>query len=467
MQRALWLDGLRGIAAAIVTLRHAFVYEEPSPVFDFMFRSYWADPPEENRYFIQLPPFRLLFAGSSMVALFMVISGFAISISILKARNSDITGSGQFVRRISSASTRRIFRIYLPVICVAVISHILFFCNLYRSWPSWKHHMWGLKPWTAPWLHIKFLFWLLLHLMDVFNHRLDINIFNHRPDLQVLNDQFWTMPIEFRGSCIVYLLLLTTVFWRPRPRRAILAAVAAYWFWIGQWDIFSFVAGLWISEGHVVSEKLEADGEISLPCEEDEPLSPTATAWKRIDETWIRVSRSESFHHTRATLTFLVGIFFLSMCDNEPLGMEYQFLRTFFHSPNWGEKEMERRCWTCLGAVLVVHSIGQSEYLQWPLNARPIQYLAKISFPLYLIHMTIYLTLQTPLQNLFWYITRHEWYPGTIEASKHLLPFTVTWVGSLLVLAVIMLVLSDLWERYVDKKCLEIGKKFERWVTGQ
>ncbi|KAJ5156798.1 hypothetical protein N7492_009601 [Penicillium capsulatum] len=461
MQRALWLDGLRGIAAAGVTFVHAWNYDDHSPVFGFLFRSYWSDPPEDNHYFIQLPPFRLLFDGSAMVALFMVISGFAISISILKARNGDLTGSGNFLRRVASASTRRLFRIYFPVMMVAIISHILFFCNAYQSWaPEW-HHLWGLKPLTAPWLHIKYLSWYLLHLLDVFNHGIDINTFNHTGKKMVLNNQFWTIPIEYRGSCIVYLLLATTVFWRPQPRRATFVLVAAYWFWVGQWDIFAFVAGLWICEGHVVPEKIESDGEIALPCD-----SPPPKPQRRISSAWKKAIKWKHLPRVRTAICFLVGMYFLCMPDDEPLGAEYQFLRAYFHSPNWHEKEMERRCWISLGAVLMVYSIRHSRYLQAPLNTRPVQYLGRISFPLYLIHMVIYLILQRPLKHVFWFLVRHEWYPGKVEASKDKLPFAVAWSGSLVVMALIMLPLSDVWERVVDRRCLEAGKKFERWVVG-
>ena len=62
MERTLWLDGLRGLASVCVALCHAVVFDSPS-IFGFAYRSYWAEPPEENRRLIQLPPFRILFAG--------------------------------------------------------------------------------------------------------------------------------------------------------------------------------------------------------------------------------------------------------------------------------------------------------------------------------------------------------------------------------------------------------------------
>lgn len=69
--RETWLDGLRGIAAAIVTWFHFTVGEMNTP-----YRSFWAEPVDENRRLIQFPPFRLIFAGQAMVRLLFVVSGY-------------------------------------------------------------------------------------------------------------------------------------------------------------------------------------------------------------------------------------------------------------------------------------------------------------------------------------------------------------------------------------------------------
>lgn len=60
MGQTLWLDGLRGVAAAIVAIFHAKELE-PESIFGFLSRSFWDDPPEQNRRFIQLPPVYWIF----------------------------------------------------------------------------------------------------------------------------------------------------------------------------------------------------------------------------------------------------------------------------------------------------------------------------------------------------------------------------------------------------------------------
>jgi peptidoglycan/LPS O-acetylase OafA/YrhL len=78
-----WLDGARGLAAFFVFLRHfEFCYHRKGSI------SYGTvkDPkyPNENHHLLQLPVLRLLYSGEAMVAIFFVISGYALSLKALK-----------------------------------------------------------------------------------------------------------------------------------------------------------------------------------------------------------------------------------------------------------------------------------------------------------------------------------------------------------------------------------------------
>ncbi|PWY80582.1 hypothetical protein BO70DRAFT_429609 [Aspergillus heteromorphus CBS 117.55] len=187
--RTTYLDGLRGIAATIVTTNHFFM----GGLLDHAFRSYWASPPSANRHLIQLPPIRLLFAAHAMVPLFFVISGYAISINLLHARN---THPHTLLKSLSSSLTRRGLRIYLPVILLATLSQLIYYLGLYH-WPFADDIVWGRRPLTAPGFHLTYL---LRYLLDIVN----VVQFHHNPGL---NGQLWTMPMEYRGSCVVYLVV--------------------------------------------------------------------------------------------------------------------------------------------------------------------------------------------------------------------------------------------------------------------
>ncbi|KAH0525899.1 hypothetical protein TsFJ059_009301 [Trichoderma semiorbis] len=321
MSRAVWLDGLRGIAAAIVATDHYFM----GAVLHAGFRSFWADPPEENRKLMQLPPLRLIFAAHAMVPLFFVVSGYAISINLIRLRTA--RNSEGFLRRLASAATRRGLRIYLPVFCITVISQILFFLNLF-SWVPGDDIAWGRKPWVAPWFHVTFVGRYMLDNINIIAIQYNGG----------LNGQLWTMALEFRGSCVVYLALLGLAFWQLRPRLWLLVASMAYWFYFGYWDVVGFLAGYWLAEQQVLSELQTVSTEAEY------------LAWLK---PYIPVqARSVNFSTVQTWVMFVVGIWFLCLSDDGALPPGYQFLQIAESSRwdgNWGTID---KSWKTVGSVI-------------------------------------------------------------------------------------------------------------------
>ncbi|KEY71319.1 hypothetical protein S7711_05911 [Stachybotrys chartarum IBT 7711] len=432
MNRTTWLDGLRGIAAAIVTTDHYFM----GGVLDAAFRSFWADPPEENRKLIQLPPLRLLFAAHAMVPLFLVISGYAISINLIRHRERD---SSDFVRRLASAVTRRVFRIYLPVFCIAAISQLLLFFNLY-SWEFGDEVVWGRKPWVAPWYHVEFVFRYMLDNMNIL-------YFQNNGGL---NGQLWTMALEFRGSCIVYLIILGLAFWRPRARRLALGALITYWFYFGLWDVVGFLAGLYLAELHILSESGSTRGESMLP--------------SHLRNLFGAKGRSVNLTAVTTYTCLIFGTWLLCLGDDGHLTPGYQFL-SMFETDRWEDDwGIIGKMWKTVGSALVVYAISKSELLQRPLNSKPVQYLGKISFSLYLVHQVVYHVFRNPVRNVLWYIATREPYSGE-EAGNRTFPFAFAWIVGYFIVSAINLYTADVYTRYVDEKCMEIAKMFDKWVS--
>lgn len=434
MSRTTWLDGLRGIAAAIVATDHYFM----GGVLDVAFRSFWADPPEENRRLIQLPPIRLLFAAHAMVPLFLVISGYAISINLLRARGSG--NADDFLRRMSSTVTRRVLRIYLPVFCIAVISQFLFFCNIFQ-WKFGDEVTWGRRPWTAPWFHITFIFRYMLDNMNILTFQYNDGF----------NGQLWTMALEFRGSCIVYLLILGLAFWRPGLRRLALLVLMAYWFYFGLWDVVGFLAGLYLAEGQIMSESLGMESALAgLPSF----VRPMFGANK---------ARVAMFATVWTYVCFIMGFWLVCLSDDGFLPPGYQFLEVFASSRwdnNWG---VINKTWKTVGSALVIYAIGKSPYLQRPLNTAPVQFLGKVSFSLYLVHQTVYHLVRNPVRDALWYVMTGEQY--TWGASERPVPYAITWIGGYIILAPLNLYVANLYTRFIDDRCVDLARRFEKLIS--
>ncbi|KAF9886752.1 hypothetical protein FE257_011129 [Aspergillus nanangensis] len=446
MDRTTWLDGLRGIAAAVVAFDHYFM----GGVLDVAFRSFWADPPEENRRLIQLPPIRVLFASHAMVSLFFVISGYAISINLLRARNqASRPGNPQgsdFLRRLSSAATRRIFRIYLPVFVIAVLTQILFFCGVYH-WHFDDGIVWGRRPWTAPFFHLTYLGRYCLDIMNIIQ-------FHDNPGL---NGQLWTMPLEFRGSCVIYLTVLALASWKPTSRRGALIVMMGYWFYYGLWDIVAFLAGLYLAEGKIASPESasssQADEEVKL-------LLPLY-----ISHRWTKHFPAVDFSRLRVVFSFVFGLYLICLSDDGHLPPGYQFLR-HLQSSRWDDEwSVVHRSWKAVGSVLLVYAIGKSSLLQRPFNSAPVQYLGRISFSLYLIHQAVYRIAREPVRNFIWWLVTREDYATVENASSRVLPFAFSWMVTLLIMGAAVVYLADLFTRFVDVKSVLFAKRFEKLVS--
>jgi len=455
MERTTWLDGLRGIAAAIVAFDHFFMSDVWHP-----FVSFWTDPPEGNRHLVQLPPIRILFSAHGMVTLFMVISGYAVSISLLKDRSSP-----QFLARVSSAIVRRGFRIYLPVLVTASLAQLLFFFDLYH-WPFDEGLLADLpQPWTAPLAHVK---WLPNYMADSIN----VIAFEYRGGL---NGQLWTMPLEFRGSNVVYLLIIGLSAWRAKSRLYILPMIAAFYLWYGNWDIFGFIWGLWLAERAIaasLASSEDRDTEFQMAEFEDTanslftfPLSLGSCSGKR-RYSGPRSRSCITLSRVGVALTFVAGYYLLCLGNDGHLPPGYQFL-SVFQPARWKDKwDIYHWCWKSIGSAMLVYAIGEFPCLQRPLNTRPVQYLGKISFALYLLHETIYQLWRNPLRDLFYSMLSGKEYGSSGEAlGADPFSFHVAWWLAGVLLGTVAVCAAHYYTIYVDNRCVALAKRVDRWFS--
>lgn len=466
MDRTKWLDGLRGVAATIVAFDHFFMGDIWHP-----FISFWAEPPEENRRIIQLPPIRILFSAHAMVTLFMVISGYAISINLIKAReqqNSHTLQRGQsFFNKLSSAVLRRVFRIYLPVLVISIISQLLFFFNLY-NWTFDEGVLRGIQPLTSPFAHIK---WLIIYMMDSMN----MIAFEYNGGF---NGQLWTMPVEYRGSCVIYLFMIGLAGWKKSLRLWVLPTLAVYFLWYGIWDIFGFLWGLWLAEraaggyahGDPRATEIELESDTDGDFDDSEKLLPLhRLPGQRYWKHWRALATAERMHLLSNILTgiaFVMGIHLLCLGDDGKLTPGYQWLEAL-NSHKWKDNwQVYHWCWKSVGAAVLVYSVSNSQMLQRPLNTRIIQYLGKISFSLYLVHQAIYHLWRDPLRNWIYLTLSGTPYPGTYDGLKNdPVSFHLTWWITGFILGPIVALSAHYYTIYVDNKCVVLTKRVEKWLT--
>ena len=160
--REIWLDGLRGVAAVIVVWFHMTAGKLATP-----YRSFWDLPAYENRQLIQVLPFRIFFSGPGMVDIFFVVSGYSISIGLIKLRHEG--SMARFYQRLTSSVFRRMFRLCFPVAIMMLGSHALYYTGIYTIPFKEGTECAGAHPWESPIPHVQCLARSLVSIINVEN----------------------------------------------------------------------------------------------------------------------------------------------------------------------------------------------------------------------------------------------------------------------------------------------------------
>lgn len=489
MDRTKYLDSLKGLAAVIVAFDRLFLND-----LNLAFRSYWAEPASKNRVWLQLPFFRIIFAAHAMVTLFFVISGYVVSINLLRLRER--RNQVDFLGQVASAATRRVFRLFLPVAVIACVSQFLFWVNLY-TWTSVEIKQFvaehKIRPWSAPGGHIAFLFRYLTDIVNPFG-ALQYKDVNHG-----LNEQFWTMPVEFRGSCLVYFLVVVMAPWRAQRRLIVLGALAVYFLWYGMWDVATFVAGLWLAEMKVKQEAeqgytnhpqhhpgFEEDSDeenINGTLQPPFSWSTTSSLSSTLSSlsTWSSSFRADS-KKTRQILTpvsitnivlFALGIHLLCLPSGSTSGNDghlttgYRIL-LILQPSTWKTWDVIHHSWKAIGSVLVIHSINNSPrwLFQRPLEtSRTLQYFGRISFPLYLVQQIVYSLWREPIKNWIWKDLTGYAYPGGQLADREPFACVVMWMGATMILGPVLVYVSEEVGRYIEGVGLLAAREVERFLV--
>lgn len=183
-----YLDGLRGFAAFLVYWGHHHLWARDAMKADAIFENGFGY--NKQYYFATLPGIRTFFSGGHFsVTLFFVISGYVLSTKPLS-----LIHSGDFVKlgdNLGSALFRRWTRLHLPVIITTF---------LYMT--SW--HMFGI--WTDSERKSNYRDELWNWYIEFKNFSF---VFRTGGERWFTYDfHVWSIPVEFRGSIIIYTSLM-------------------------------------------------------------------------------------------------------------------------------------------------------------------------------------------------------------------------------------------------------------------
>ena len=246
----------------------------------------------------------------------------------------------------------------------------------------------------------------------------------------------WTIPIEYRCSLFLFLVLIGTARVTTRLRFLTIGATMAFVYRSSRWDFLLFLAGMLIAEldlirgAHTSSATIPSLDKV-IP---DEPATPLRTV-SISSVVWGSVS--------------ILALYLMSQPDAKGhLTPGWVYLCSVV--PPWWKAE-GFRYWQSAGATLFVLAVGHSPAWQRFFNSGVVQYFGKISYAIYLMHGPAMHTVGYHFEKWAYDLTGLEGYWFNAGFALHAcfcIPVVIWW--------------ADVFWRVVDIPTVKFAKWFER-----
>ncbi|KAG9779991.1 hypothetical protein KCU88_g3897, partial [Aureobasidium melanogenum] len=331
-----FLDGMRGLAAFVVFICH-LTYG----TFDIG-HAWGANPDADTsgsnnvyKCFLRLPAVRLLYSGPPMVAIFFVISGYALSYKPLKLMRSRQTE--QLMNTMTSSVFRRALRLFLPCFASTFIVACLAQLNLYKRTEDFAGQMRTIREdhcYTQPNPWLQFTDWM--QQMLIFVNAFDWSLYAGSIEL---DRHLWTIPAEFRCSMALFLTHVMVARMSTKLRIWTLSALMVWGVSWDRWELWPFWAGMIIAEMDIMRTSKTTD----LPCSATPPQHPKPVG--------------KIFYSS----VFLLSLFLLSYPDADGHATPGYITLTQLIPPHFTQKH---RFWPTIGAILIIWSTCHLEHLR-------------------------------------------------------------------------------------------------------
>ncbi|KAF4978241.1 hypothetical protein FZEAL_5346 [Fusarium zealandicum] len=248
----------------------------------------------------------------------------------------------------------------------------------------------------------------------------------------------FTIPMELRGSMVIYLFLLGTAALKAKWRLGFGGLLSAYSLTLGRWDMATFLGGTILSELDI----RQASDLAQVSPKDRGSVLPIAGA---IKGRQVGSQRSTRGSTVMRWFAIFVALFLLSYPD---AGAEYTPGFVFLSSlvPKYYIPLSGWMFYQSMGALLLLPCVLRSSFLRGILEGSVAQYLGRISFSLYLVHGPV-------LHSLgFWIM------PRLFEHFGRMGGFVAGW----LILASVTFYLTGWWHRKVDGWSVTVGRRIER-----
>ena len=401
-----YLDALRGYAAYVVYNHH---------VINEQWRS-------GSSLLTKLPVVRIWFAGHGMVDVFFIISGYALSYRMLTFIHTK--QQTKVMDSLASSIFRRYLRLFLPTAGATFVAMIAISTGLAVK---------GEDPQVLQPTYLGNLqFWLAdtVRASSPFEHVVGWwygGVFGTK-----YLPQLWTIPVEFRGSMILFMFLAGTCKMTARTRMYLTwGCIVAFFWWEAQYA-GEFLVGMWIADRRISRS--------SVP--------PLLTSYTLSDDGILTEKHRPSA--LRQQLPYIILFFCSLTLLTSPLLIDPNTVFPFnlvamLMPPNYNQGAQIHYP-LAMGAIMLVYALDNSSLLQKPLLLPISQSVGELSFGIYAMHNTVrwivWERLFVKWQEAYWGPEAHGFW--------NLLP-------GYLVMTVLVLWAAELFRR-VDMRVVTWGK---------
>ena len=423
-----WLDGLRGISSCLVVAFHFHLRFLMGLHLEAPYGSVLLPKKTVANDIWRLPLFRFFVsAGHAQVSIFFVLSGF-----VLSWKSIELIRTGQSERLLASLSStvlRRWFRLYLP--CFAV--------GLFAFWKVRMHVDVPLGIEVYP--SIIRQFWDYIMACEAFARPL-LRDRSHPNWLHKYSWIMWTIPLEFEGSLMVFILLLGMARAQNYTNRMLLLGfLVSYSCLLGYWTYWLFATGMMIAD-----YVKEAGG--------FDQLSKQATTASNL--FW--------------EVILLLGIWMAGVPTPSPKFYDrpgYQFLDNVTPSA-YREIEDGARFWWSLAGILMFFSGCHLKHIQRICETSLSQYLGRLSYMLYLTHSEIPIRIGSVFRDWFSDTWGTKFYDEDFKVDLYkftvfpgIILFCVSWI----ICGISAIIVAHWCEVLVDRPSILVSKWIETRFT--
>ncbi|GAM89171.1 hypothetical protein ANO11243_072070 [Dothideomycetidae sp. 11243] len=345
-----YLDAVRGYAAVVVANHHFF---------------------EDYKFFWSKPFIGIIGQGRVMVDIFFIISGYVLTCRTLdyarQRKEADVA------RNLASATFRRFLRLFLPCILMTLINTVLVYTRNIRLHTA--------QPLDS--LPAQFVDWIrdMVQFCNPFapvrgysGDGLRFSRYNH---------SLWTIPVELRGSLLVFLFCLACFRMTPVRRGVccwILIVSSMVW---NSTESALFLYGVFLAE--LSFEKNKGENALpTLPITKSHHFLPRRVT--RMRRVWKRCSSV-----LIPGIAIILGWFLA--CEPQSIGPEtpktWKFLSMII--PSWWPQvdELRKHFWSSISAALILYGLENGRLYQRPFEFPFSQYIGQISFGIYIMHVPV------------------------------------------------------------------------------